>query len=182
MTETRWNPFPDGHRRGGYHSIDFFDGSRIARGRFNFFGRGIAQGGSNLSEEGATEKIEKILSEERDSWKLKAVPSAKSAEISRGCSRSRQVGAASAKPGRVYGVSRRSHDRNETLSRSLASHDRLTQTHGIARVYDVTTFILKPSHALLDDHTMWDPINESEISQRPLIKHGNRILGECSEE
>jgi len=102
-----------------YHSIDFFDGSRIARGRFNFFGRGIAQGGSNLSEEGATEKIEKILSEERDSWKLKAVPSAKSAE-SLVVAREADRWALLPRSPDVYMASRRSHDRDETLSRSFA--------------------------------------------------------------
>lgn len=77
----------------------------------------------------------------------------------------------------VYMASRRSHDRNETLSRSFArvsTHDRLTLSSQ-RRARDATTFVLKPSHALLDDHILWDPINP-EISQRPLIKHGNRIF------
>lgn len=156
----------------------------MARRRSNFFGkRNRLKRGSNLSDEGATEKIEEILSEECGSRKLEAVPSAKSAE-SLVVAREADRWALLPRSPDVYMASRRSHDRDETLSRSFARVSRSTHpnTWCRARARDATTFILKPSHALLDDHTLWDPINEPEISQRPLIKHENRILWECSEE
>lgn len=153
----------------------------MARRRFNFFGkRNRLRRGSNLSDEGATEKIEEILSEECGSRKLEAVPSAKVRNPS--WLLAKQTGGRCFREARTYiwrlGVLTTATRRS--LVRSLASHDRLTQ-HMVLRARDATTFILKPSHALLDDHTLWDPINEPEISQRPLIKHENRILGECSE-
>jgi len=153
----------------------------MARGWSNFFRRGIARGGSNLSEEGAAEKIEKILLEERGLRESEVVPSAKSAE-SLVVAREADRWALLPRSPDVYMASRRSHDHDETLSRSFARVSRSTHPNSRRRTRDATTLILKPSHALLDDHTLWDPINESEISQRPLIKHGNRILGECSEE
>lgn len=163
-----------------YQSIDLFGGSRIARGRFNFFGRGIAQGGSNLSEEGQLRRSRKSSRKNaiRGNWKPCRVRKVRNLSWLL----AKQTGGRCFREARTYiwrlGVLTTATRRS--LVRSFTSHDRLTQTYGVAR--DVTTFILKPSHALLDDHTLWDPINEPEISQRPLIKHGNRILGECSEE
>lgn len=164
-----------------YHSIDFFGGSRTARGS-------TSSEEESPKEDRTSQKRGQLRRSRKSSRKNAIRGNWKPCRVRKVRNLSwllaKQTGGRCFREARtcIWRLGVLTTATRRSLVRSLASHDRLTQTHGVARVHDVTTFILKPSHALLDDHTLWDPINEPEISQRPLIKHGNRILGECSEE
>lgn len=119
---------------------------------------GIARGGSKTSQKRGHLRRSRRSSRKsavRGSWR--AAPSAKSAE-SLVVAREADRWALLPRSPDVYMASRRSHDRDETLFRSYARVSRLTQTHGVARRATPRHVVLKLSHALLDDHILWDPI------------------------
>lgn len=160
-----------------------FDSRRGQRGRSNLSKtRERGRGGEQLEDRRPSERI---LPEERARSSKKRrrrrgsfQPSAKCARIPRGFfAREADRWALLPRKARMYiRASRRSlHDRARTLAVSRSIHSFVESSRARARATPSTTMtvlkILKPSRALLDDHTLWDPNkNESEILffQRPL--------------